>query len=125
MANFAKLDETNTVINVLAVNNDVIIIDGKESEQAGIDFLQEITGYSNWKQTSYNNNFRGKYAGIGYKYDQNFDIFIPPQPYPSWKLNYTTFLWEAPVAKPENIEGYVWKWSEYNKEWIQVAIPTV
>lgn len=122
MANFAKLNETNTVIDVLAVNNDVIIIDGQESEQAGINFLQGITGHLNWKQTSYNNNFRGKYAGIGYKYDQDFDVFIPPQPYPSWKLNYTTYQWQAPIDRPEDTDEYFWRWSEYNKEWIQVAI---
>jgi hypothetical protein len=124
MANFAKLNETNTVIDVLAVNNNVIIIDGEESEQAGINFLREITGHLNWKQTSYNNNFRGKYAGIGYKYDQDFDVFIPPQPYPSWKLNYTTYQWQAPIDRPEDTNEYFWRWSEYNKEWIQVAIPS-
>lgn len=122
MANFAKLNETNKVIDVVTVNNDVIIVDGKESEQAGIDFLREVTGHMGWKQTSYNKNIRKNYAGVGYTYDIDFDIFISPRPYPSWKLNYTTAQWEAPVAKPEDIEGYVWKWSEINKEWIQVAI---
>jgi hypothetical protein len=122
MANFAKLDETNKVIDVVTVNNDVIIVDGKESEQAGINFLREVTGHTSWKQTSYNKNIRKNYAGVGYIYDNNFDIFISPRPYPSWKLNYTTAQWEAPIAKPEDTESYVYNWSEINQEWIKVAI---
>ena len=124
MAHFAKLDENNKVIAVHVVNNDVITVDGVESEEAGITFLKEIHGHENWKQTSYNGTFRKNYAGVGYIYDITFDAFIPPQTYPSWKLNYTTFQWEAPIAKPENIEGYRWVWSEINKEWIQVTIPS-
>jgi len=127
MAHFAKLDENNNVLAVHVVNNDVITIDGVESEQAGIDFLTELHEHALWKQTSYNAKagigFRKNYAGVGYKYDVAFDAFIPPQPFPSWKLDYTTYQWVAPVARPEDIEGYIWKWSEINKEWIQVAIP--
>ena len=123
MAHFAKLDENNNVIAVHVVSNDVITIDGLESEQAGIDFLTELHGHTLWKQTSYGRNFRKNYAGIGYIYDVDFDAFIPPRPYPSWKLNYTTYLWEAPIEMPVEIEGYIWRWSEINKEWIQVAIP--
>jgi hypothetical protein len=125
MAHFAKLDENNNVISVHVVNNDVITVDGIESEQAGINFLSELHGHKLWKQTSFNardNGFRKNYAGIGYKYDPTFDAFIPVQPFPSWKLNYTTFQWVAPVAMPENVEGFVFKWSEYNKEWIKVAL---
>jgi hypothetical protein len=122
MAHFAKLDENNVVLEVLVVNNDVITVDGKESEQAGIDFLTELFGHSYWRQTSYNGNFRKNYAGKGYVYDLEFDAFRASQPYPSWKLNYETFRWEAPVAKPNEIEGYIYKWSEINQEWVQVAI---
>jgi hypothetical protein len=121
MAHFAKLDKNNIVIEVNIVDNNVL--DSSNEEASGIAFLTEWSnGYSNWKQTSYNGNIRANFAGIGYTYDPTFDVFIAPQPYPSWKLNYTTYQWEAPIAKPENIEGYVWKWSEINKEWIQVAI---
>ena len=121
MAHFAKLDENNNVIEVQVVNNNVL--DPNNEEASGIAFLIECSGgYTNWKQTSYNGNIRANYAGVGYKYDPTFDIFIAPQPYPSWKLNYTTYQWVAPVAMPEDIEGYVWRWSEYNKEWIQVAV---
>ena len=122
MAHFAKLDENNNVVNVVSVSNDILIVNGVESEQAGIDFLTELYGYSLWKQTSYNKNFRKNYAGVGYKYDPDFDAFIPPQLYPSWKLDYTTYQWVPPVAMPEITEEYTWKWSEINKEWIKVAI---
>jgi hypothetical protein len=121
MAHFSKLNENNIVTEVIVVNNDVL--DSENEETSGIAFLTEWSGgYTNWKQTSYNANIRANFAGIGYKYYPDFDVFIPPQPYPSWKLNYTTFQWEAPVAKPDDIEGYRWIWSEYNKEWIQIAI---
>jgi hypothetical protein len=46
------------------------------------------------------------------------------QPYPSWKLNYTTFRWEAPIAQPEQVEGYVWVWFEPNQEWVQKVFPS-
>jgi len=122
MAHFAKLDENNIVLEINVVNNDAI--DPNNEEVSGIAFLTQWSGgHSNWKQTSYNGNIRTNFAGIGYIYDPDFDVFIPPQPYLSWKLNHTTYQWEAPVAKPDDIEGYIWKWSEYNKEWIQVAIP--
>ena len=56
-------------------------------------------------------------------YDPDFDVFIAPRPYASWKLNYTSYQWEAPVAKPEDVEGFIWKWSEINKEWISIQLP--
>ncbi len=124
MAHFAKLDENNVVLEVVVVNNDVITIDGEESEQAGIDFLTELFGHSHWRQTSYNGNFRKNYAGKGFIFDLEFDAFREVQPFPSWKLNYETFKWEAPVPMPEDGVDYFWKWSEINKEWIKVEIPT-
>ena len=123
MAHFAKLDENNIVIAVHVVNNDVITIDGVESEKAGVDFLTSLYGHSSWMQTSYNaatNRFRKNYAAIGYEYNNLLNAFIPPRPYPSWKLNVTTCQWESPVVKPEDIEGSDWKWFEINKEWIAV-----
>ena len=123
MAHFAKLDTDNNVIEVAVVNNDAL--DPNNEEASGIQFLTEWSnGYTNWKQTSYNGTIRANYANVGFKYDSAFDAFIPPKPFPSWKLNYTTFKWEAPIAKPTAIEGYLWSWSETNQEWIKVAIPT-
>jgi hypothetical protein len=124
MAHFAQLDENNIVTQVIVVNNSELLENGVESEAKGIAFCQSLLG-GIWKQTSYNGNIRANYAGIGYKYDQDFDVFIAPQPYPSWKLNYTTYKWEAPVVKPNNGEGYVWQWSEINKEWIKIELPSV
>jgi hypothetical protein len=118
MAHFAKLNVDNTVIAVHVVNNDVITIDGNESEQAGIDFLTELHGHTLWKQTSYNGNFRKNYAGIGYTYDAIRDAFIAPQPYASWTLNETTCQWEAPTAYPN--DGKKYRWDEFSLSWIEV-----
>ena len=108
MAHFAKLNEDNTVVAVHVVNNEVITVDGAESEQAGIDFLTELHGHTLWKQTSYNGSFRKNYAGIGYQYDQTRDAFIPPKPFNSWILNEDTCRWEAPVAMPQDDNRYAW-----------------
>jgi len=78
MAHFAELNENNIVIRVVVVNNDDILIDGIESEQKGIEFCQSLLG-GRWIQTSYNNNFRKCYAGIGYYYDEQKDEFVSPK----------------------------------------------
>lgn len=123
MAHFAELDENNKVIRVIVIHNNELLEDGIESELKGINFCKSLYGNdTKWVQTSYNQNKRKHFAGKDYTYDSDFDAFIPPKPYPSWKLNYITFLWEAPIPMPEMIEGYWWKWSEYNQEWIKVVI---
>jgi hypothetical protein len=78
MAHFARLDENNVVIAVHVVNNDVLDPDNEEA--SGIDFLTELHGHQWWVQTSYNSNFRGTYAGVGYTYNEEQDIFIAPEP---------------------------------------------
>ena len=108
MAHFAKLDENNNVLAVHVVNNDVININGSESEQAGIDFLTGLHGHAVWKQTSYNGEFRKNYAGVGYSYDSIRNAFIAPQTFPSWILNEDTCLWEAPIAYPNDGKSYIW-----------------
>jgi hypothetical protein len=119
MASFAKIGLNNKVIEVLSVVNDVLHdSNGIEQESIGIDFLTKLTGYPLWKQTSYNthggvhnNNgtpFRKNHAGIGYTYDEDRDAFIPKKPFNSWILNETTCLWNAPVAKPDNENIYIW-----------------
>jgi hypothetical protein len=121
MAHFAKLGVGNIVETVESVSNDIAT-----SEQAGVEFLQNL--YKNrdvWKQTSYNTYggehaldgtpFRKNYAGIGFKYDQTRDAFIEPQPYDSWTLNETTCLWEAPVSKPD--DGKKYEWNETTQTW--------
>lgn len=119
MAHFAKLDINNSVLAVHVVNNDVIMIDGVESEQAGIDFLTNLHGHSSWKQTSYNGSFRKNYAGIGFQFDPEKNAFIPSKPFPSWVLNEDTCLWEPPTPYPAN--GNMHKWDEETLSWIEVT----
>jgi hypothetical protein len=127
MAHYAFLDENNIVTEVITgVDEDVTQIDVDGTEVGGSTLAWE-TWYGNFrgqtcKRTSYNGNYRKNYAGIGYKYDPDFDAFIPPQPFSSWKLDYTIYNWVPPIPKPEEIEGYFWKWSEVNQEWVNVPI---
>ena len=116
MAHFVKIGLNNKVINVVSVNNNVLLdADGVEQEVLGCQFLEGITGWAVWKQTSYNANFRKHFAGIGYTYDEDRDAFIAPKPFNSWVLNEETCNWEAPVAKPDDENKYIW--SEENQQW--------
>ena len=130
MAHYALINSDNIVVQVITGVDENIIqtdLDGTQvggTSEAWEKFYAAQPQFAGLtcKRTSYNKNIRANYAGVGYKYDPDFDVFIAPQPYPSWKLNYTTYQWEAPVAKLDAVEGFRWAWSEYNKEWIQVAI---
>jgi hypothetical protein len=114
MAHFAKLDKNNLVIAVNVVDN--AALDSNNEEASGIAFLTEWSGgYTNWKQTSYNHKFRKQYAGIGYTYDPVADVFIAPQPYPSWSLD-ENYDWQPPTPRPE--EGF-WYWDEATLSWIE------
>jgi len=85
MAHFAQLDENNIVTNVIVVhNNELFDENGYESEQKGIDFCVAHFG-GKWIQTSYNSNFRGIYAGIGYRYDETIDEFVAPIVESEWE----------------------------------------
>ena len=121
MAHFAKLGKGNIVLTVHVVNNDIAT-----TEQAGVDFLNNLHKTRDvWKQTSYNTfggvhklggtPFRKNYAGIGFKYDQTRDAFIPPRPFNSWILNETTCQWEAPVAYPD--DDNIYTWNETTQTW--------
>jgi hypothetical protein len=93
MAHFARI-ENNLVIEVLVVHNDL--------EHKGANFLANDLGLGGtWIQTSYNGNIRKQYAGIGYTYDDVNDVFIAPQPYPSWILD-NDFNWQAPTPMGRN-----------------------
>jgi hypothetical protein len=98
MSHFAKLDENNVVLEVHVVhNNELLDQNGVEQEWKGVWFLQNWSGgYPNWKQTSYNGNFRKNYAGIGYTYDPQRDAFIPPKPTPDAVLDEATCQWIVP-----------------------------
>jgi hypothetical protein len=114
MAHFVKLDENNIVVAGVVVNNNVLDIDNEE--QSGVRFLNNLYGtQDNWKQTSYNHRIRKQYAGIGYSYDSVNDVFITPQPYPSWSLD-KNFDWQAPTAKPDGF--YIW--NEDTLSWIEI-----
>ena len=130
MAHFAKLDENNIVTEVVVVHNDVAT-----SESAGATFLNNMYGTSDtWKQTSYNTfgnqhklggtPFRKNYAGVGFTYDASNDAFIAPKPYNSWTLNNTTYLWEAPITRPDDGQPYVWDETLYqsdnSKGWVVI-----
>ena len=119
MAHFAQLNENNVVVQVIVVNN--LTIDDlpfPESESKGIIFCQSIYGQNtNWKQTSYNANFRKNYAGIGYTYDAALDGFVPPQPYPSWILDSQTCQWGPPIPYPT--DGKTYDWDEATESWIE------
>ena len=121
MAYFAKLGTGNIVEKVISINNSVITdSNGVEQEQLGIDFINKLYNTNDvWKQTSYNNNIRKNYAGIGYTYDSQRDAFIPSKPYNSWLLNEDTCLWNAPVAKPttELEENQYYSWNEDIINW--------
>lgn len=119
MAHFAKLDENNIVLAINVVNNDVITVNGVESEQAGIEFLTNLYGHSAWKQTSYNGTIRKNYAGVGYSYDESRDAFIQPKPYNSWVLNESSCQWESPIPHPNDGKHYVW--FELNQQWIEIT----
>ena len=120
MAYFAKLNSNNIVENVISINNAVITdANGVEQEQLGLDFINKLYNTNDvWKQTSYNNNIRKNYAGIGYTYDAQRDAFIAPKPFNSWILNETTCIWEAPVAYPvDNNVNNMYKWNEEILNW--------
>jgi hypothetical protein len=108
MAHFAKINNDNIVTEVLVSEQDFI-----NSGAVGDSFL--------WVQTSYNNNFKKNYAGIGYTYDSTRDAFIAPQSFPSWTLNEDTCHWESPVAYPA--DGTIdkrYEWDEETTNWKEI-----
>lgn len=118
MAHFAQINNDNIVTQVIVVaDSDCAGGQFPESEAAGAYFCNKLLG-GTWKQTSYNSNFRKRYAGIGYKYDAALDMFITPQPFPSWTLD-AEGDWQAPVAKPEGPHT----WDEEGQQWVAVEQP--
>jgi hypothetical protein len=120
MAHFAELGENNIVLRVIVVSNkDTSDINGTEIESIGAEFCRSLLG-GTWKQTSYNGNFRKRYAGIGYTYNSNLDAFIPPQPYPSWTLDNELADWVAPTPVPVE-EGKSFRWNESTLSWDEIV----
>ena len=133
MAHFAQIDSNNLVTQVIVVgNDDTSDSNGVEVESIGVAFCQKLLGAeTNWKQTSYNSNMRGNYAGIGYTYMTNVatlgvgstDVFIPQQPHASWTISTSAAQWEAPITQPTLTDDqnaarsyYTWDESAYQAD---------
>ena len=125
MAHFAELNNNNEVLRVIVISNDDVEANGGELSSEAETFVASIvphsTGGTAWKQTSYNNNFRKQYAGIGDTFDSSKDKFIKPQPYPSWSLD-SNDDWQAPVTYPTitEIDSNIvhTSWDEDNQKWL-------
>ena len=109
MSHWAEIDSNNVVLRILVGDN------GAPDE--GESFMKSLGG--TWVKTSYNGNIRKNYAGIGYKYDETLDAFIPPQPYASWTLT-EACQWEAPTPYPTDDKRYTW--NEETTSWDEVTV---
>ena len=132
MAHFAKLDSKNIVEQVIVVgNDDTADSSGAETEAIGVAFCQKLVGAgTNWKQTSYNGNMRGNYAGIGHTYMTGVrtlgvastDVFIQQQPHASWTVGINTAQWYPPdnpglaptLSDSDKDAGKYYVWNESN-----------
>jgi hypothetical protein len=112
MAHYTFLDENNIVTEVIVGIDEDQKIDGIHPESWYAQFRGQRC-----LRTSYNGNIRKNYAGIGYRYDDELDAFIPPQPYPSWVLN-AEAQWEAPIPYPT--DGVIYAWDEESGDWVAV-----
>ena len=137
MAHFAKLGANGKVIQVLTLNNgDMLNADGVEDETVGQQYLERHNNWpaQMWIQTSYNTSagahrlggtpLRGNYAGIGYTWDEDNNIFYPKSPYASWVLNTTTATWHSPIGDEPNdltaeeiAAGTRYVWNEGTGAW--------
>ena len=125
MAHYAFIDNNNIVIKVLTgVDETVTQLDNGVEVGGSTEAWEQFYENQPWhlgltcKRTSYNNNIRKQYAGIGYTYDAVNDVFIAPQPFPSWTLD-ENFDWQPPTPMP--IDGKVYAWFEPNRVWIEVV----
>jgi hypothetical protein len=114
MAHWAELDSDNIVLRVLVGDND------DPNGVEGYQWLLDNLG-GTWVKTSYNGTIRKNFAGIGYKYDEELDAFVPPKPFRSWTLNEETAQWVAPVAYPT--DGDIYTWNEETVSWDVVEPP--
>lgn len=116
MAHFAEIDQNNVVVRVLVV---------PDSEQhRGEEYLSVTLGLGGrWIQTSYNSNIRKTFAGQGYIYNEELDIFLSPKPYPSWIIDTDKGEWVAPIERPADEEGKALIWLEETQEWVKQDLP--
>lgn len=111
MSHWAELDQDNKVIRVLVGDNN------DPAGDEGYSWLVDNLG-GTWIQTSYNSKIRGTFAGVGFIYNADEDIFITPQPYPSWVR--TGSFWDAPIPYPS--DGKRYKWNEELGAWVEAEI---
>ena len=136
MAHFAKVSLNSKVISVLTLNNkDMLNGEGIEDESVGQQYLEKHNNWpaEKWIQTSYNTlqnkhssgdnskALRGNYAGIGYTWDEDNNIFYPKKPYASWVLNTTTATWHSPIGDAPDLgaesETHYYEWNEADQSW--------
>ena len=110
MAHYAFLNKNNVVTEVITGIDETELIEGLDTETWYGNFRGQVC-----KRTSYNHKIRKQYAGIGFTYDVDADVFIAPQPYPSWSLD-DNFDWQAPTPRPNN-STY---WNENTLTWIEI-----
>jgi hypothetical protein len=115
MAHYAFLDENNIVIEVITGIDETELIEGLHPEIWYANFRGQMC-----KRTSYNNNYRKNYAGVGYYFDEARDAFIAPKPFDSWVLDEETCRWQAPTPMPEDGKRYTW--DEESLSWIESEI---
>ena len=109
MAHYAFITD-GIVTEVITGIDETELIEGLDTETWYGNFRGQVC-----KRTSYNNRIRKQYAGIGFKYNSDADVFISPQPFPSWTLN-DNFDWQSPTPKPDN-RPFKWYWNEENLQW--------
>lgn len=124
MAHFAQLDDNNIVTQVIVVSNaDVLDENGVEQEHLGVAVCEAVVGAGPWIQTSYNGNFRKKYAAIGDVYQPDADVFYnPASPFPSWSLD-SNYDWQPPTPMPD--DGNVYYWDEDSLAWVVVVVKEI
>ena len=115
MAHFAEI-LNGVVQRVIVVHDNELLVDGVEVESKGAEFCANLFG-GEWVQTSYNDNIRKQYAGIGYTYDHVRDEFVQPQPFESWTLDENND-WQPPTPMPSS--GGPYRWSEEDLEWVAI-----
>lgn len=117
MAHFARIDENNIVTEVIAVNDRQIVnAYGAEDPELGEEYCKQLFG-GRWKQTSYNSNFRLHYAGIGFSYREDLDVFVPPQPYSGWTFDDGLLRWIPPIPAPVDADDRIW--DDETKTWLE------
>ena len=124
MAHYAFIDSNNVVVKVIAgVDETVTQLDGDVEVGGSSEAWEQFYENQSWhsgltcKRTSYNNKIRKQFCGVGFSYSPDADVFIAPQPYPSWILD-SNHDWQPPTPIPSS--GGRYKWSEEDLEWVAV-----